>query len=109
MIWESDHMVRRIFMTDQHSETVSLSWFGESIGYYEGGDTLVVDTIRLQVDNSFLDWFRTLLPILRKEHMRITTKLIHHGGGRRDTVVPASHDRATRVRGRAFRSSRTRL
>jgi hypothetical protein len=59
MIWESDHMVRRVYMTDQHSETVKLSWFGESIGYYEGGDTMVVDTIGLQVHNSFLDWFRT--------------------------------------------------
>jgi hypothetical protein len=46
MIWESDHMVRRIYMTDEHSETVKPSWFGESIGHYEGGDTLEVDTIR---------------------------------------------------------------
>ena len=48
MIWQTDHMVRRIYMTDQHSETVKPSWFGESIGHYEGDDTLVVDTIGLQ-------------------------------------------------------------
>ena len=48
MIWESDHMVRRIYMTDKHSEVVEPSWFGELIGHYEGGDTLVVDTIGLQ-------------------------------------------------------------
>jgi hypothetical protein len=59
MIWESDHMVRRVYMTDQHSEAVRPSWFGESIGHYEDGDTLVVDTIGLQVHSSFLDWFRT--------------------------------------------------
>jgi hypothetical protein len=59
MIWETDHMVRRIHMTNQHSETVRPSWFGESIGHYEGGDTLVIDTIGLQTHNSFLDWFRT--------------------------------------------------
>ena len=47
MIWQRDHMVRRIFLTDQHSEHVTPSWFGESIGHYENGDTLVVDTIGL--------------------------------------------------------------
>ena len=35
MIWESDHMVRRIYMTDKHSEVIEPSWFGESIGHYE--------------------------------------------------------------------------
>jgi hypothetical protein len=67
MIWESDHMVRRIYMTDQHSESLRPSWFGESIGHYEGGDTLVVDTIGLQAHNSFLDWFRT--PHTEKLHV----------------------------------------
>ena len=41
MIWESDHMVRRITMTDRHSEHVKPSWFGESIGHYESDGTLV--------------------------------------------------------------------
>ena len=59
MIWETDHMVRRIYMTDRHSRNVKPSWFGESIGHYENGDTLVIDTIGLQAHNSFLDWFRT--------------------------------------------------
>ena len=59
MIWQTDHMVRRVYMTDRHSEIVAPSWFGESIGRYEGGDTLVIDTIGLQTHNSYLDWFRT--------------------------------------------------
>jgi hypothetical protein len=59
MIWETDHMVRRIYMTDRHSETVKPSWFGESIGHYEADGTLVVDTVGLQSRNSYLDWFRT--------------------------------------------------
>jgi len=78
MIWESDHMVRRIYMTDQHSETVTPSWFGESIGHYEGGDTLVVDTIGLQVRNSFLDWFRT--PHSENLHVIERFKLSADGG-----------------------------
>src|SRR5262249_11130507 len=52
---------------DRHSEKVRPSWFGESIGRYEGGDTLVVDTIGLQTRNSYLDWFRT--PHTEKEHV----------------------------------------
>jgi hypothetical protein len=67
MIWETDHMVRRIYMTDRHSATVKPSWFGESIGHYENGDTLLVDTIGLQAKNSYLDWFRT--PHTEKLHV----------------------------------------
>jgi hypothetical protein len=77
MIWESDHMVRRIYMTDRHSEIVKPSWFGESIGHYEGGDTLVVDTIGLQTRNSFLDWLRT--PHTGKEHVVERFKLSADG------------------------------
>jgi len=67
MIWESDHQVRRIYLTDKHSANVKPSWYGESIGHYEGGDTLVVDTIGLQAKNSYLDWFRT--PHTEKLHV----------------------------------------
>jgi len=59
-IWERDHFVRRIYLTDRHSENVKPSWFGESIGHYEGGDTLVVDTIGLAGGkNHYIDSFRT--------------------------------------------------
>jgi hypothetical protein len=78
MIWESDHMVRRVYMTDHHSQAVRPSWFGESIGHYEGGDTLVVDTIGLQVHNSFLDWFRT--PHSEKLHVIERFRLSADGG-----------------------------
>jgi hypothetical protein len=67
MIWQRDHMVRRIFLTDKHSADVKPSWFGESIGHYENGDTLVVDTIGLSVKTSFIDNFRT--PHTTKEHV----------------------------------------
>jgi hypothetical protein len=67
MIWQRDHMVRRIYLTDMHSETLKPSWFGESIGHYEGDGTLVVDTVGLSSRNSFLDWYRT--PHTGKEHV----------------------------------------
>jgi len=59
MIWQRDHMVRRIWMTDKHSEAVTPTWFGESIGHYENGNTLVVDTIGLQTKSAFIDNFHT--------------------------------------------------
>ncbi len=67
MVWESDHQVRRVYMTDKHSANVKPSWYGESIGHYEDGDTLVVDTVGLQARNSYLDWFRT--PHSEKMHV----------------------------------------
>ena len=77
MIWQTDHMVRRIYLTGQHSETVRPSWFGESIGRYEGGDTLVIDTIGLQAHDSYLDWFRT--PHSEKLHVSERLKLSADG------------------------------
>jgi hypothetical protein len=60
MIWQRDHMVRRIYLTDKHSENVKPSWFGESIGHYEGDDTFVVDTIGLAAGKyHYIDSFRT--------------------------------------------------
>jgi hypothetical protein len=67
MIWQRDHLVRRVYLTDKHSANVEPSWFGESIGHYENGDTLVVDTIGLSAKNSFIDNFRT--PHTTKEHV----------------------------------------
>ena len=66
MIWQRDHMVRRIYLTDAHSETVKPSWFGELIGRYENGE-LVVDTIGLSTKNSFIDNYRT--PHTEAEHV----------------------------------------
>jgi hypothetical protein len=59
MLWQRDHMIRRVFLTQAHSANVKPSWFGESIGHYENGDTLMVDTIGLSTRNSYIDNFRT--------------------------------------------------
>ena len=44
MIWQADHQVRHVYMNVPHSAHPAPSWYGESVGHYEG-DTLVVDTI----------------------------------------------------------------
>jgi hypothetical protein len=76
MIWQRDHMVRRVFMTDKHSEVVKPSWFGESIGRYENGE-LVVDTIGLQTKNSYIDNYRT--PHTEKLHVTERYKILPEG------------------------------
>jgi hypothetical protein len=53
MILTSFMDVRHVPLTDKHSANVLPSWYGESIGHYDG-DTLVIDTVgideRTQVD-----------------------------------------------------------
>jgi hypothetical protein len=73
MIWQRDHMVRRIFLTDKHPDNIKPSWFGDSIGHYENGDTLVIDTVGLQTKNSYIDNWRT--PHTLKEHVVERIKL----------------------------------
>ena len=68
MLWQRNQFVRRIRLAGKHAENVKPSWFGDSIGHYEGGDTLVVDTIGLESGkNHFIDNFRT--PYTEKLHV----------------------------------------
>jgi hypothetical protein len=78
MMWQRDHMVRRVFLTDRHSEHVPPSWFGESIGHYENGDTLVVDTVGLSTRNSYIDNFRTP----HSEKLHVVERFIIHPDGK---------------------------
>jgi len=57
IISEHDQQIRHIYMNVPHSANLKPSWYGESVGHYEG-DTLVVDTIGLN-DKTFVDNYRT--------------------------------------------------
>jgi hypothetical protein len=57
MIWQMDHQVRHIYLDVPHSANPKPSWYGESVGHYEG-DTLVVDTIG-QNTQTYVDNYRT--------------------------------------------------
>jgi hypothetical protein len=57
MLWQMDQQVRHIYMNVPHSANPKPSWYGESVGLYEG-DTLVVDTIG-QNTKTFIDNYRT--------------------------------------------------
>ena len=57
MMWQMDQQVRHIYLGVPHSKAPKPSWYGESVGRYEG-DTLVVDTIG-QNTQTFIDNYRT--------------------------------------------------
>jgi hypothetical protein len=75
MIFSGDAQVRRVYLDVPHSTSVKPSWYGESVGHYEG-DTLVVDTIGLN-DKSFIDNYRT--PHSEKLHVVERYRLIDGG------------------------------
>jgi len=75
MIFSGDAQVRRVHIDRPHSANPRPSWYGESVGHYEG-DTLVVDTIGLN-DKTFVDNYRT--PHGEKLHVIERWKLIDDG------------------------------
>jgi hypothetical protein len=48
ILYDYDHEVRRVRMNQQHPATVTPTWYGDSIGHYEG-DTLVIDSVGIKV------------------------------------------------------------
>jgi hypothetical protein len=58
ILYQRDQQVRRIYLNVPHSEHPKFSVYGESVGHYENGDTLVVDTVGLD-DSTPIDRFRT--------------------------------------------------
>src|SRR6266478_5525603 len=75
MIFAGDQQVRQVYLDVPHSPNPKPSWYGESVGHYEG-DTLVVDTIGLN-DKTFLDSYRT--PHTDKLHVQERWRLIEDG------------------------------
>ena len=56
-LYERDHQMRHVYLNREHSDNPGHTWYGESVGHYEG-DTLVVDTIG-QNDLTHVDRFAT--------------------------------------------------
>jgi len=75
MVLTSFNDVRRVYLAARHSENVRPSWYGESIGRYEG-DTLVVDTIGID-DRTPIDGFGT--PHTKQLHVIERFHLIEGG------------------------------
>ena len=60
--------VRRVRVNDRHPDPLTPSWYGDSVGHYEG-DTLVIDTVGVKTDRPYamIDLFGT--PYTDKLHV----------------------------------------
>jgi hypothetical protein len=48
ILYGFDHEVRRVRLNQQHPVQVTPTWYGDSVGHYEG-DTLVIDTVGIKI------------------------------------------------------------
>ena len=59
ILYAYDHQVRQVRMNQSHPAKVTPSWYGDSVGHYEG-DTLVIDTVGMKIGKySMVDWYGT--------------------------------------------------
>jgi hypothetical protein len=59
ILYPYDHQYRQVRLNEPHPAHVKPSWYGDSVGHYEG-DTLVVDTVGIKVGPfSMIDWYGT--------------------------------------------------
>ena len=72
---ELNTQIRHVYLNVPHSARVTPSWYGESVGHYDG-DELVIDTIGLN-DRTFVDNYRT--PHTDQLHVVERFKLIDGG------------------------------
>jgi hypothetical protein len=75
MIFDGNAETRHIYMDVPHAAHPEPSWYGDSVGHYEG-DTLVVDTIALNT-KTFVDAYRT--PHTGSLHVTERWRLIDKG------------------------------
>jgi hypothetical protein len=76
LINEGGPEIRHVYLDVPHSADPKPSWYGESIGHYQGGDTLAIDTIGLS-DRTFVDNYRT--PHTTKLHVIERFRLVANG------------------------------
>jgi hypothetical protein len=96
---EGDNQVRHVFLNVSHSAHPKPSWYGESVGHYENGNTLVVDTIGMN-DKSYIDNYLT--PHTTRLHV-LERFTISDGGN----VKPAGGTAETVDRFKASKSGKT--
>jgi hypothetical protein len=73
MVYSGD--MRQVRMNQSHPAEVTPSWFGDSVGHYEG-DTLVIDTVGIRTDRPYamIDLFGT--PYTKSLHLVERYRLI---------------------------------
>jgi hypothetical protein len=73
-----DHEVRRVRLNEPHPPHVTPSWYGDSVGHYEG-DTLVIDTIGVKADRPFAMVDMYGAPFSRALHVVERYRMIDYG------------------------------
>jgi hypothetical protein len=59
ILYNYDHQVRQVRLNQPHPAKVTPSWYGDSVGHYEG-DTLIVDTVGVKIGPyAMIDWYGT--------------------------------------------------
>ena len=75
-LYPNDHQVRHVRMNVPHPAKVAPSWYGDSVGHYEG-DELVIDTVGIKHGRfSMIDWFGT--PYTEALHLVERYRLLDH-------------------------------
>jgi len=78
ILYPFDHQFRQVRMNEPHPARVTPSWYGDSVGRYEG-DELVIDTVGIKVGRySMLDWFGT--PYTEALHVVERYRLLDYEG-----------------------------
>jgi len=59
ILYGYNHQVRYVRLSQPHPAQVTPSWYGDSVGHYEG-DTLIIDTVGIKVGPfAMVDWYGT--------------------------------------------------
>jgi hypothetical protein len=90
IVASEDSQVRHVYLDVPHSKNPKSSWYGESVGHYENGDTLVIDTVGLNT-KTFVDQYRT--PHSDKLHIAERWRLTD--GGKAIEIEVAIDDQET--------------
>jgi hypothetical protein len=77
IVYNTDHEIRHVRMNRSHPAQVTPSWYGDSVGHYEG-DTLVIDTVGIKSDRplAMIDQYGT--PYSERLHIVERYRLIDY-------------------------------
>ena len=77
ILYPFDHQFRQVRMNQPHPAQVTPSWYGDSVGHYEG-DELLIDTLGIKIGRfSMIDWFGT--PYTQALHLVERYRLLDYG------------------------------
>ena len=96
MIYDQDHEVRHVRMNASHPEKLTPSWYGDSVGRYDG-DALVIDTVGTKTDRPFamIDLYGT--PYSKALHVVERYRLIDYEAAKEGLERDAKENRRAPV------------